>query len=73
MGSVTQQLATAAINEGVVVTTGCKVGEVEVEGGVAKGVVLEDGRRVAAKAVVGGCGEWLTLLLLLVSFAYGAG
>jgi len=58
MGTVTQQLASAAIAEGVVISTGARVAEVEVEGGIARGVLLEDGRRVAAKAVVGGCGEF---------------
>lgn len=62
MGTVTQQLATAAINEGVTITTNSPVAEIDVQGGAVRGVVLADGRRVAANAVVGGCGERCTLM-----------
>lgn len=59
MGTVTQQLAAAAIQAGAQIHTNCPVAEVEVSpGGGAAGVVLQDGRRVAAKAVVTGCGGW---------------
>lgn len=56
MGTVTQRLAAAAIEAGARIHTSSPVASVEVQGGAAAAVVLADGRRVAAKAVVGGCG-----------------
>lgn len=70
MGTVTQQLAAAAVAAGVKLHTACKVASIAVEGGLVRGVVLEDGTTVAAKAVVGGCGE---LLFFLGGAAGGVG
>ncbi|KIY98343.1 phytoene dehydrogenase [Monoraphidium neglectum] len=55
MGTVTQQLAAAAIRAGARIHTSSPVASIEVEEGITRGVVLGDGTRVAAKAVVGGC------------------
>ncbi|GBF99512.1 hypothetical protein Rsub_12290 [Raphidocelis subcapitata] len=55
MGTVTQQLAAAAIAAGARIRTSAPVASIEAAGGAAAGVVLADGTRVAARAVVGGC------------------
>ncbi len=51
MGAVAKAFADAAKALGVEIITGAKVSRVELEGGVARGVVLEDGRFVAGRAV----------------------
>jgi phytoene dehydrogenase-like protein len=52
MGTVSRTLAECAQKSGAVIETNAKVTEVIVEGGVAKGVRLEDGREIFAKAIV---------------------
>ncbi|KAK9820319.1 hypothetical protein WJX72_008932 [[Myrmecia] bisecta] len=52
MGTVTRQLAMAAMDEGAAIQTGRPVERVLVEGDAAVGVVLRGGQEVRAKAVV---------------------
>ena len=52
MGTITQRFAEAARNAGAVIETGRRVARVLVEGGVARGVELEDGTTVRAGVVV---------------------
>jgi phytoene dehydrogenase-like protein len=52
MGSVTRSLAAAATDLGVAIRTSAPVAQVLVEGGVATGVVLENGDTVRARAVL---------------------
>ena len=52
MGSVTAALRRAAHVAGADIQTGCPVERVVVEDGRARGLVLEDGREVAARAVL---------------------
>jgi phytoene dehydrogenase-like protein len=52
MGAITQAMAKAAQARGAVVTTESAVREVIIEKGRASGLVLENGERVAARAVI---------------------
>src|SRR5688572_25047133 len=52
MGSVTKELARLAREAGAEILTGAGVTKIETQGGRVTGVVLSDGREVAAKAVV---------------------
>jgi len=52
MGTVTQTLATKAHEHGAEILTGKKVAKIVSAGGVAKGVLLEDGTEIAAKVVL---------------------
>jgi len=52
MGTVTREFALAAVQAGARILTDSPVARIEVEGGVATGVLLEDGRRVRGRAVV---------------------
>jgi phytoene dehydrogenase-like protein len=52
MGAITQAMARAAREHGVVIETGAPAREVIVENGRAAGIVLADGRSVRARAVI---------------------
>jgi phytoene dehydrogenase-like protein len=52
MGAITQTFADAARKAGADIRTGTKVVAIESQQGAARGVVLEDGTRISAKAVV---------------------
>jgi phytoene dehydrogenase-like protein len=52
MGTITQRFAEAALVSGARIRTGAKVERILVEGGVARGVVLEGGEELRADAVV---------------------
>jgi phytoene dehydrogenase-like protein len=52
MGAVSDEIARVAREAGVVIETGAGVAEILVEGGVARGVRLADGREVRSEAVV---------------------
>jgi phytoene dehydrogenase-like protein len=52
MGMVTQSLAAAARDLGVEIRTSSVVGEILVEDGMARGVVLDDGTTIRARAVL---------------------
>ena len=52
MGTVTRTIANAAIAAGAVIKTSAKVTSIEVEGGVGKGVTLENGEHLKANVVV---------------------
>lgn len=55
MGTVSRVFADAARAAGARLFTDARVTSVTVDGGAASGVVLADGRSVAAKVVLGGC------------------
>lgn len=55
MGTVTGRLADAARAAGVAIATGTAVDQVSTTGGSASGVVLDDGRELSARAVLGCC------------------
>jgi glycine oxidase len=52
----------AAAKAGAIFRSGVYVRSVDVDGGVARGVVLEDGTRIAASRVVLAAGSWSTLV-----------
>jgi phytoene dehydrogenase-like protein len=52
MGAITQAMAAEARARGVEIITGAAVAQVRVEAGVARGVVLADGREIGARCVV---------------------
>ena len=52
MGSITQAMAKACIEAGVEISVDSPVREIAVSGGKARGVVLEDGSDIEARAVV---------------------
>jgi phytoene dehydrogenase-like protein len=52
MGSITQAMARACVEAGVEISTDAPVREIAIDGGKAVGVVLEDGRDIAARVVV---------------------
>ncbi|MEM1112293.1 MAG: NAD(P)/FAD-dependent oxidoreductase [Pseudomonadota bacterium] len=52
MGSITQAMARACEELGVTIQTGAPVRKISIHGGVAKGVVLDSGESIDAKAVV---------------------
>ncbi len=60
MGAVSEALADAARKGGAVIATGAEVASLTVDGGTASGVVLADGRSIAAKAVLAACDPWRT-------------
>jgi phytoene dehydrogenase-like protein len=64
MGAVTQALAAAARDLGVEIRTSAPIGEVLVEGGVATGVVLENGETIRARAVLSNADPKRTFLKL---------
>ncbi len=52
MGSITQAMAAACLEAGVVISTDAPVREIAIAGGRAHGVVLESGEDISARAVV---------------------
>jgi phytoene dehydrogenase-like protein len=55
MGTVTRTFAELAAKAGAQIVTGEQVRRIVVDGGVARGVLLGDGREIAAGTVVGAC------------------
>ena len=60
MGTVSQRLAAKARAEGAEIREGAKVASIEVTDGAVRGVVLEDGTRIAAKVVVSNADPYRT-------------
>jgi phytoene dehydrogenase-like protein len=52
MGTISRELSAAAAQAGARILTQAAVARIEVEGGVASGVLLKDGRRLRARTVV---------------------
>jgi len=65
MGSITQALAAAGRQRGVEIATSSPVVKILVRGGAAQGVVLEDGREIAARCVVSNADPKRTFLGML--------
>jgi phytoene dehydrogenase-like protein len=65
MGAITQAMARAAVEAGVSIRTDAEVSRVDVRNGRASGVVLRDGSRVAADAVVSNADPKRTFLRLV--------
>ncbi|MDX1709607.1 MAG: NAD(P)/FAD-dependent oxidoreductase [Rhodovibrionaceae bacterium] len=65
MGAITQAMARSAEEHGVEIELGNGVREVIVDGGRARGVVLDDGRRIHARALAGACNPKLLFLSLM--------
>jgi phytoene dehydrogenase-like protein len=65
MGAITQAMARSAEERGVGIELGNGAREVIVERGRAVGAVLDDGRKVRARAVAGACNPKLLYLKLL--------
>jgi phytoene dehydrogenase-like protein len=72
MGAITQALAAAGRDLGVEIRTSAPVGEVLVEAGAARGVVLEDGSTIRARAVLSNADPRRTFLRLCPSGALPA-
>ncbi|MDX2271403.1 MAG: NAD(P)/FAD-dependent oxidoreductase [Cyanobacteriota bacterium] len=64
MGSITQALAQAAQDGGATIRTSCPVAEILVEGGVATGVLLENGETIRARVVLSNADPKRTFLHL---------
>ena len=60
MGAVSGAFAEAAATAGAQLFTGTEVVALRVDGGSVGGVVLADGRQVAARAVLAACDPWRT-------------
>jgi len=65
MGRLSEALAAAAREAGAAIETEAPVARIRVEGGRARGLLLADGREVAARAVLSGADPRLTLLGLV--------
>ena len=52
IGMIAERAATAVVNAGGMIWTGVRVAAIECADGAARGVLLDDGRRVAARTVV---------------------
>lgn len=65
MGSITQALAASARKLGVEIATSAPVAEIDVRSGRVRGVVLEDGTEISAKAVLSNADPKRTFLGLL--------
>ncbi|MBI1732603.1 MAG: NAD(P)/FAD-dependent oxidoreductase [Gammaproteobacteria bacterium] len=65
MGAITQALAAAAGGLGVTIRTGARVGEILVTGDRVRGVVLDDGDEIAARAVASNADPRRTFLQLV--------
>jgi phytoene dehydrogenase-like protein len=63
MGTVSRTFADAARAAGARIVTGAPVAAVRVDGGAAGGVVLADGREVAARVVLGACDPYRLMAL----------
>jgi len=72
MGAITQALAAAGRDLGVEIKTSASVGEVLVEGGQARGVVLEDGTTIRARTVLSNADPKRTFLQLCPASALPA-
>ncbi|WP_433826905.1 phytoene desaturase family protein [Actinoplanes sp. CA-015351] len=64
MGTVSRTFADAARAAGARLYTGARVSAVTVDGGAASGVVLADGRSVAARVVLGSCDPYALMSLV---------
>jgi phytoene dehydrogenase-like protein len=69
MGAITQAMARAAAGHGVEIETGAAVREVLIEGGSARGVVLEGGRVIRGSAVAANVGPKLLYTAMVPSEA----
>jgi phytoene dehydrogenase-like protein len=69
MGAITQAMASAARGFGAEIVTGAAVASIEVRGGKATGVVLEDGRTITASVVVSNADPKRTFLGLVPAAA----
>jgi phytoene dehydrogenase-like protein len=65
MGAITQALASAARDFGATIRTSAPVARVRVQGGRARGVVLEDGSEIAARLVLSNADPKRTFLGLV--------
>ena len=65
MGAITQAMAASASSRGTDIETHAPVREVHVDGGRASGVILEGGRKITARVVVGNLHPVLLLTKLL--------
>ena len=72
MGSITAALEAGARAHGVDVLTAAPVAEIVIEGGQAKGVLLEDGRKFTARAVMSNADPKRTLGKLVPAKALSA-
>lgn len=64
MGTVTRVLADAARAAGAVLVTGAEVAAIRVGGGAVEGVLLADGREIAAPVVLGACDPYRLMSLV---------
>jgi phytoene dehydrogenase-like protein len=64
MGTVSRTFADAARAAGAQLFTGTTVKEIALDGGAAAGVVLDDGRAVRAKVVLGACDPYRLIELM---------
>jgi phytoene dehydrogenase-like protein len=64
MGTVSRTFAGAARAAGATILTGTPVAAITLDGGAASGVVLADGRSVAARVVLGACDPYRLIDLL---------
>lgn len=65
MGGLTQALAKSFVDKGGVILTDAPVKEVRIEGGEARGIVLEDGREFFASKILSNCDPQRTFLKLV--------
>jgi phytoene dehydrogenase-like protein len=63
-GAITQAMAAAAQQAGVEIRTGAEVIEIQIQGGVARGVVLSSGEEITARAVISNADPKRTFLKL---------
>lgn len=63
MGTVSRLFAEKAQAEGAAIVTGARVAQIESSGGAVSGVLLEDGTRIAARAVVSNADPFRTRTL----------
>jgi phytoene dehydrogenase-like protein len=67
MGSITQAMASACRSAGVEIRASAPVARIEVSGGEAKGVVLEDGTEIGSRIVLSNADPKRTFLKLVAS------
>ena len=65
MGSISEALLRVATKHGADLITGHAIQKVEIQDGTARGVVLDDGRRISAKVVISNTGAKITYLDLI--------
>ena len=65
MGSVTQALAACARDLGVEIRTGAPVATIDIDGGRARGVVLQDGANIGARTILSNADPKRTFLSLV--------